>query len=78
MRTLSVKQEIYGCKRHGLWITLVAGSRMRIPEDEKVTLKIVDPGLDAADDWIEEHVDPDDIVITGTSLAARCLARTLF
>ena len=72
-----MKQEIYRvAKRHGLGVTLVAGSWMRIPEDEKVTLKLVDQGLDAADDWIEEHVEPDDIVITGDiPLAARCLAR---
>jgi uncharacterized protein len=72
-----VKQEIYRvAKRHGLGVTLVAGSRMRIPDDEKVILKLVDPGLDAADDWIEEHVEPDDIVITGDiPLASRCLAR---
>ena len=72
-----VKQEIYRvAKRHGLGVTLVAGSRMRIPEDGRVTLKLVDPGLDAADDWIEEHAEPDDIVITGdVPLAARCLAK---
>lgn len=72
-----MKQEIYRvAKRHGLGVTLVAGSRMRIPEDGRVTLKLVDPGLDAADDWIEEHAEPDDIVITGdVPLAARCLAK---
>ena len=72
-----MKQEIYRvAKRHGLGVTLVAGSRMRIPDDEKVTLKLVDQGMDAADDWIEEHVEADDIVITGDiPLAARCLAR---
>jgi uncharacterized protein len=72
-----MKQEIYRvAKRHGLGVTLVAGSRMRIPEDENVTLKVVAAGLDAADDWIREHVEPDDIVITGDiPLAARCLAR---
>jgi hypothetical protein len=72
-----VKQEIYRvAKRHGLGVTLVAGSRMRIPDDDKVTLKLVDQRLDAADDWIEEHAEADDIVITGDiPLAARCLAR---
>ena len=72
-----VKQEIYQvARRHGLGVTLVAGSRMRIPDDYKVTLKLVDQGMDAADDWIEEHAEADDIVITGDiPLAARCLAR---
>lgn len=72
-----MKQEIYRVsKRHGLGVTLVAGSRMRTPEDERVTLKVVAPGLDAADDWIEEHAEAGDIVITGDiPLAARCLAK---
>lgn len=72
-----VKQEIYRvAKRHRLGVTLVAGSRMRIPEDDKVSLKLVDQGMDAADDWIEAHVRAEDIVITGDiPLAARCLAK---
>ena len=72
-----VKQEIYRvASRHGLGVTLVAGSRMRIPENDQVTLKLVAQGMDAADDWIEEHAEADDIVITGDiPLAARCLAK---
>ena len=49
---------------------------MRIPENDQVTLKLVEQGMDAADDWIEEHAEADDIVITGDiPLAARCLAK---
>jgi uncharacterized protein len=72
-----VKQEIYRvADRYQLSVTLVAGSRMRIPDDVKITLKVVDQGMDAADDWIVEHLAADDIVITGdVPLAARCVRR---
>jgi len=47
---------------------------MRISEAAQVTLKVVDQGMDAADDWIVEHVEADDIVITSdVPLAARCV-----
>lgn len=72
-----VKQEVYRvAKRYRLQVTLVAGSRMRPPDDPMVTLKIVGEGLDAADDWIVEHVDANDIVITADiPLAARCIGK---
>jgi uncharacterized protein YaiI (UPF0178 family) len=72
-----VKQEVYRvAKRCHLGVTLVAGSRMRLPEESGVTLKIVEQGLDAADDWIVERVEPNDIVITADiPLAARCLKK---
>lgn len=72
-----VKQEVYRVAgRYRLGVTLVAGSRMRLPDDPRVVLKIVDKGLDAADDWIAEHVGTDDIVVTADiPLAARCLAK---
>ena len=72
-----VKQEIYRVAgRYKLAVTLVAGSWMRIPNGTKITLKVVNQGMDAADDWIVEHLEPDDIVITGDiPLAARCVER---
>jgi len=61
-------------KRYSLGVTLVSGSWMRISEAAQVTLKVVDQGMDAADDWIVEHVEADDIVITSdVPLAARCV-----
>ena len=37
---------------------------------------VVNGQLDAADDWIVDHVDKNDIVITGDiPLAARCLKK---
>ena len=70
-----VKNEVYRvARRYFLEVTLVANSRMGIPNDPKISLKIVGDGFDAADDWIVEHVQRDDIVITADVLLAnRCL-----
>ena len=72
-----VKQEIYRVAgRYGLNVTLVANAWMRIPDKKQITLKIVGGELDAADDWIIEQIQPDDIVITGDiPLASRCLQK---
>jgi uncharacterized protein YaiI (UPF0178 family) len=72
-----VKQEVYRvAERYGLTVTLAAGSWMRIPDNDKLILKVVGEGLDAADDWIVEHAEADDIVITGdVHLAARSLEK---
>src|SRR5678815_718377 len=60
-----VKQEIYRvARRHGLRVTVVANSRMRVPPADDVTLVVVEGRFDAADDWIVEHVAAHDIVIT--------------
>jgi uncharacterized protein YaiI (UPF0178 family) len=72
-----VKEEIFRvAKRYSLGVTLVSGSWMRIPDSVNVTLKVVKQGMDAADDWIVEHVEADDIVITtDIPLAARCVGK---
>jgi uncharacterized protein YaiI (UPF0178 family) len=47
---------------------------MRAPAEPWITLEVVPDNFDAADDWIVEHVTPDDIVITADiPLAGRCL-----
>ncbi len=70
-----VKDEVYKvAARYDLPVTLVANSYMRIPDDKRIDLIVVDKGLDEADDWIAERVETDDVVITGDiPLAARCL-----
>ncbi len=70
-----VKQEVYRvASRCGLEVTLVANSWMRIPNERWIELQVVGDGFDAADDWIVEHVQPGDIVVTADSpLASRCL-----
>jgi uncharacterized protein YaiI (UPF0178 family) len=70
-----VKPEVYRvARRYRLDVTLVANSWMRIPDERWIELEVVGNDFDAADDWIVEHVQPDDIVITADiPLANRCL-----
>lgn len=72
-----VKDEVYKvAKRYDLAVTLVANSWMRIPDDERVTLVVVGDGFDEADNWIVEHVNAHEIVITADiPLAAQCLEK---
>ncbi len=72
-----VKTEVFRvAERHGLRVTLVAGTWMRIPDDARLRLEVVEQGFDAADDWIVERVERGDIVITADILlASRCLER---
>jgi len=70
-----VKKEVYRVAgRYHLDVTLVANSWMRIPSESWIVLEVVGGGFDAADDWIVEHVQPYDVVITADiPLASRCL-----
>jgi uncharacterized protein YaiI (UPF0178 family) len=71
-----VKDEIYRVAgRYGLKVFLVANAPMRVPwEEEQVQLVVVGDEIDAADDWIADHVGPDDVVVTAdVPLAARCV-----
>jgi hypothetical protein len=72
-----VKNEVYKvAERYGLSVTLVANSYMRVPTAAWLKLVVVEQGPDEADDWIVEHAEKDDIVVTGDiPLAARCLDR---
>jgi uncharacterized protein len=72
-----VKQETYRvAQRCGLQVTLVANFCMRIPQYNWLKLVVVDDQFDAADDWIVQNVNENDIVISGDILlAARCLKK---
>lgn len=72
-----VKQEVYRvAARYGLRVTLVANSWMRTPDDPRITLEVVQAGLDEADDRIVDRVRPGDVVVTADiPLASRCLAK---
>ena len=72
-----VKQEVYRvAKRYHLKVTLVANSWMRIAPDSNIRLEVVSAKQDAADDWIVEHAEPHDIVVTAdVPLADRCLKK---
>ena len=74
-----VKQEVYRvASRCGLNVTLVANSWMRIPNEPWIALEVVEGGFDMADDWIVEHVQPHDIVVTADILLAnRCRAENI-
>ena len=70
-----VKQEVYRvASRYRLDVTLVANSWMRVPNERWIALEVVEDGFDATDDWIVEHVQTHDIVVTADILlASRCL-----
>ena len=72
-----VKQEVYRvASRYCLDVTLVANAWMRIPNEPRLTLEVVADRFDAADDWIVQHVQPHDIVVTADiPLANRCLKK---
>ncbi len=72
-----VKQEVYRvADRCGIEVTVVANSFLNLPADPRYTLVVVKAGIDEADDWIVEHVESEDIVITGDiPLAGRSLEK---
>jgi uncharacterized protein len=72
-----VKQEVYRvAQRYRLHVTVVANSRIQIPNGDWIKLIVVEGRFDAADDWIVEHAAANDIVISGdVPLAARCLEK---
>lgn len=70
-----VKDEIYRVAwRHGVPVTIVSNSHLRVPQHPLVDRVVVSDGFDAADDWIAEAAGPATIVITADILLAdRCL-----
>lgn len=72
-----VKQEVYRvAERYNLSVTLVSNIWMRTPPDPNIELVVVNDYPDAADDWIVEHLTPNDIVISADiPLAARCIEK---
>jgi uncharacterized protein YaiI (UPF0178 family) len=73
-----VKEEIYRvAERYQLEVTVVANKPMNLPMSPRIHMVVVRSGhLDAADDWIAENVDTNDIVITADiPLADRCVKK---
>ena len=70
-----VKDEVYRvAARHGLPVSIVANSFIRVPRDPLIELIAVPAGPDVADDWIAERSGPGAIVITSDiPLADRCV-----
>jgi len=66
-----VKSEtIRVAKRYGLKVYFVSNSnsRMRMPDYELVERVVVNDHMDAADDWIVEHITGKDVVVTADVL----------
>ena len=63
-------------ERHGIAITYVSNTWMRLPQSPLVQRAVVQEGPDAADDWIAERIGGDDICVTqDIPLASRCLKK---
>src|SRR5690606_22210215 len=61
-------------ERLGLVITLVSNGGIRPSRDPMVRVVVVPAGADAADDWIVEHAQANDIVLTADiPLASRAV-----
>lgn len=70
-----VKDEIYKVAwRHGVAVTVVSNSPIRVPRHELIDRVVVSAGFDAADDWIAERASARTVCITADILLAdRCL-----
>lgn len=70
-----VKEEVYKVAlRHGVAVTVISNSPIRIPKHELIDRVVVGAAFDAADDWIAERVSAETVCITGDILLAdRCL-----
>jgi len=73
----SVKDEVYKvARRCKLPVVVVANQGIYTPDSPLVEAVIVGQGADVADDWIAEHIEQGDIVITADiPFADRCLKK---
>ncbi len=71
-----VKDEVFVvATRYDVPVALVANTPLYVPPLPGVERVVVEGSPDAADDWIVEHVERGDVVVTADiPLAARCLA----
>jgi hypothetical protein len=61
-------------ERHGLPVVFVTNAWFAAPRAPRVRVQVVSGSFDAADDWIVEHLQPHDVVVTADiPLAARSL-----
>ena len=62
--------------RHDLAVTIVSNGGLRPSRNPRISHVIVPEGADVADNWIAEHAEPGDIVVTADiPLAARVLEK---
>ncbi|UYL10390.1 YaiI/YqxD family protein [Bdellovibrio sp. SKB1291214] len=72
-----VKEETYKvAERYQLKVFVVANKYLNVPQDLRVQMIVASSDFDAADDWIVEHTQKGDIVITADILLAeRCVKK---
>ena len=72
-----VKPEVMRvAKRYALKVIFVANSWMNLPQDWGAELRVVEGNFDAADDWIAERIQKDDLVVSSDiPLVHRCLQK---
>lgn len=72
-----VKSEILKvAARYNIHVVIVANGGLRPSRDPLVENVIVSQGADAADDWIFDHIQAKDLVVTADiPLAQRCLSK---
>lgn len=70
-----VKDEVYKVAwRHGVSVTIVSNSPIRVPVHPLVERVVVSDGFDAADDWIAQAAGSHSVCVTADILLAdRCL-----
>ena len=74
-----VKNEVYRvAERYKLPVVLVANKRLNLPLNSLLEMVVVTGAFDAADDWIVENSEPNDIVVTSDILLAdRCVKKSV-
>ncbi len=74
-----VKDEVYRvAERYKLEVLVVANQWMNVPMSSLIEMKVVSGSFDAADDWIVEQTQANDIVITADILLAdRCVKKSV-
>src|SRR6266436_5204161 len=74
-----VKDEVYRvAERYQLPVVLVANKKLKLPLNPLLEMVVVTGTFDAADDWIVENCEPNDIVVTADILLAdRCVKKSV-
>lgn len=74
-----VKDEVYRvAERYKLEVLVVANQWMKVPMSSLIEMIVVSGSFDAADDWIVEQSQANDIVITADILLAdRCVKKSV-
>lgn len=73
-----VKEEVYRvAERYKLSVILVANNYLHLPSNPLLKMVVVSGKFDAADDWIVENCQANDIIITSDILLAdRCIKKS--